>query len=85
MSDDKPGKGLSRRILMLNAPVAGAATVATPALAQSGRSDNDPNDAPGRGRGRSGRTDSDPTDAPGRGRSGRTDSDPNDAPGRGRR
>ena len=50
-------------------------------------SDNDPNDAPGRGiRPQSSGSDNDPNDAPGRGirrGGGNNDNDPNDAPGRG--
>jgi hypothetical protein len=50
----------------------------------AGRTDNDPNDAPGRGT-QTGRSDNDPNDGVGRGsgRSGRTDNDPNDGVGRG--
>ena len=50
----------------------------------AGRTDNDPNDAPGRGT-RTGRSDNDPNDGVGRGsgRSGRTDNDPTDNVGRG--
>ncbi len=60
---------------------------------RAGRSDADPVDAPGAGRGGvrgTGLTDSDPSDGPGQGRggyrrgTGLTDSDPSDGPGRGR-
>ena len=85
--------------------MAQAAPVAVPPLVEAPgatpvqyRSDNDPNDAPGRGiRGGGyggGRSDNDPNDAPGRGIRGRgygggyrrgvTDNDPYDGPGRGR-
>src|SRR5882724_4444667 len=50
----------------------------------SGRTDNDPNDAPGRGS-QTGRSDNDPNDGVGRGsgRTGRTDNDPTDSVSRG--
>jgi hypothetical protein len=80
------------------APPVPAVTLPEGATPVQGRSDNDPNDAPGRGirggyGGGRGRSDNDPNDAPGRGIRGGdyggggrtvTDNDPNDGPGRGR-
>jgi hypothetical protein len=88
---------------MVSAATAEAAPVVPPLAEAPGatpvqyRSDNDPNDAPGRGiRGggySGGRSDNDPNDAAGRGirggggggyNRGVTDNDPSDGPGRGR-
>ncbi len=68
MTDDAKHPRLGRRLLVTRATLGLGAGVALAggAAAQSGRSDNDPNDAPGRGR--SGRTDNDPSDGAGRGR-----------------
>ncbi len=96
--DTKPGSNalLSRRLLVgRGAAVAGmgavGATLPGRAAAQSGVSDRDPNDGPGRGR--TGLSDNDPSDGPGRGRGRQTpspsarpvsDNDPRDAAGAGR-
>jgi hypothetical protein len=79
------------------APVVPAPQLPDAVVPVQGRSDNDPNDAPGRGirggyGGGGGRTDNDPNDSPGRGIRGGgygggrgvSDSDPYDGPGRGR-
>ncbi len=102
-----PTTRLSRRVLML-APLVATPAMAAPAtegasrapaaanqLLAQGRTDADPSDGAGRGRGAprgsTGRTDSDPNDGPGNGRggaprgaTGRTDADPNDGAGGGR-
>jgi hypothetical protein len=110
-SDRSPDPRLGRRLLVvrvagmtaLGSAAAEAALPAPPAAELpgatpvQGRTDNDPNDAPGRGirgygGGGGGRTDNDPNDAPGRGIRGGgggggrgvTDNDPSDGPGRGR-
>ena len=86
---------LGRRssITMIGAGVSAVALVSGTAHAEdeselgcSGRSDSDPNDPAGCGRGRSGVTDRDPSDSAGNGRgvSGCSDSDPNDPGGNGR-
>ena len=59
-------QGDARRLLLTRVATAGAALAATPAVAQSGRSANDPRDAAGIGR--TSRTDNDPNDGVGRGR-----------------
>ncbi|MES2713658.1 MAG: hypothetical protein V4653_18930, partial [Pseudomonadota bacterium] len=104
---DGPATRLSRRILVMSGLVATPALAAPAAegparapgaanqLLAQGRTDSDPSDGAGRGRGTprgsTGRTDSDPNDGPGNGRgaaprgnTGRTDSDPNDGAGAGR-
>lgn len=98
---------LSRRMVVMTG-LAATPALATPAsegamrsptpvnqLLAQGRTDADPSDGAGRGRGAprgtTGVTDSDPNDGPGNGRAGsprgttgRTDSDPNDGAGGGR-
>jgi hypothetical protein len=90
---------LARRLFIFRATaiLSGAAAVALGAAsrAQAQRTDRDPTDRRGRGKGvtdsdpndRAGRgSDSDPTDRRGRGRgSGKSDSDPTDRRGRGKR
>jgi hypothetical protein len=96
---DAPRLGRRLFIFRATAILTGAATLAlgttTPQQAQAQRTDRDPTDRRGRGRGvtdsdptdRAGRgSDNDPNDRAGRGRgSGATDNDPNDRAGRGRR
>jgi hypothetical protein len=99
MSDsEKKDPRLSRRLLV--ARLVGGASLAVAAVAapetaeaqvRTVATDNDPYDAPGRGRYGTGLTDNDPNDAPGNGRgyrrrygTGITDNDPSDGPGNGR-
>lgn len=98
MPKDLPGKDgaargrLSRRLVISRGSavvgLGAAIAAAVPGEAQAQRAtDNDPNDAAGRGRGGRGTTDNDPRDSAGAGRGssrGTTDRDPNDGPGAGR-
>ena len=96
MSQDTPEGGnpkpvLSRRLLVTRGAAVAGVGVMLPGVAgaQSGITDSDPNDGPGRGRGgnRPRASDNDPRDAAGRGRGssrGTTDNDPRDGAGAGR-
>ncbi|CAH0189419.1 hypothetical protein [Roseomonas sp. CECT 9278] len=90
--------GLGAAAATLSGCVVAPAPVYAPGPVRTGRTDADPSDGPGQGRGgyrgpaRTGVTDADPNDGPGQGRggyrgrarTGLTDSDPNDGPGQGR-
>src|SRR4051795_8315515 len=103
MSESDGSARLGRRLLVLRVAGLGAASAAVSVTAacavEQVRTDNDPNDAAGYGRGGgyrgyTGRTDNDPSDGQGQGRGrgyapppqarGVTDNDPSDGQGRGR-